>query len=746
MPNGPVMNRATLRIGALMLLSGLLLMPAGCGNKQLDTPPPASAGPSYTGPTYLRGTVGSLATLRNNQPMPVSGYGIVVGLDNTGHRGAPIFLRQRLLNEMRKQGVGQVSTRDILPLTPAQLLDSMTTAVVTVEGLIPPGATKGTPFDLLVTAVAGTQTTSLAGGTLYTVDLSMGGTNVENQYTKPVAQGHGPIYLNPFGSGVQAEELQGFRRQAIVVGGGTVTEDRMIEIVLNQPSWQRARAIEDRINERFPMAADDRAHKTANAVSNLMIRIEVPKRYTQSPSDLLDLIAHFYINNAPGFEETQARRLYETLERDPTQAGSVGLAWKALGRTAIPVLREHYKNPRMEIRLTALEAGAYLQDERASQDLLELAGHPDEAVRASAAQSLVYLPRSVRGARALRQLLDDESIAVRLRAYESLASIGDPIVERMPIRNEAGLKFLIDRVPSNRPLVYITYLGTPRIVIFDEQLGFEEGAVARLWSNRLMLRKPETLAQGLFGLQAGGTLFVPIVGRSETVEIGSPRWQTTITDTVGDTASLIIESKDLHDRFNAKVAHATAEEAQAMIVAQLIERDIDEVTLRPTTRIRLLDVREADADRPITVYYQAPNQTNGKTYKIMPTVATFAYLLAAQNTIENPVDGLDFTYSQVVDVLYHLCQAGHIAAPIRVDTSPMAALIDSRDRLSAPGTRPETSATPLAPLIPTAPDAPGAIESPEAASTGSDEGASEDQAMDAMIESAFPVQPKAASR
>jgi len=692
---------------APVLALGLMfaLLPGCGGNRKLDTKPAAPAGPIYTGPAYLRGTVASLGKLRNAGAVPVSGFGLVVGLEGTGHRGAPAYLRQHMLNEMRKQGVGSIKTRDILPLTPAQMLDSTDTAVVLVEGLIPRGATAGTRFDLLVTALPATQTTSLAGGTLYTTDLAIGGADPANRYSHPLAAGSGPIYMNPFGSGVQAQDLEGFRRQAIIVAGGRVTTDRKIEIVLNQPSWQRARLVEDRINERFPMLSGDRAHKTANATSNQLIEIEVPRRYADRPDELLALISNFYVNNSPGFEEMQGRRLYQELLRDPTKAQDVTLAWKALGKTVIPVLREGYQDQRHDVRMAALEAGAYLKDEHASKYLLELAGHDNPAVRAQVAQALVHLPRSMRGGRALKQLLDDEAMNVRVTAYESLSRIGDPIIERMAVRDEAGIKFIIDRVPSQRPLIYVTYHQIPRIVIFDQGLGFDETDVARLWNNRLMIRRPETLAEALVGLKAGRTLYVPVYGRGEVREIGSPKWRSTVYDSDGLSADVIIESRDLHDRFVKAVGSPTPT-AQAVMVAQLLPEQLDQEGKPAEGRLKLVDVRDADAVRPLTVYYRGPDQRTGSTYKITPTVATFTFLLAAKPTTDAQHEGLDLSYSEVVDALYHLCKAGHIAAPIEVDTTPMAALIDRKE--SEPDTgggRPETGQVqPFAPLDGDAPE------------------------------------------
>jgi hypothetical protein len=63
-------------------------------------------------------------------------------------------------------------------MSPQQLLNSSDTAVVIVEGVIPPGAPKGSKFDVRVTVAPGTSTVSLEGGRLLIADGGhIGGSN-----------------------------------------------------------------------------------------------------------------------------------------------------------------------------------------------------------------------------------------------------------------------------------------------------------------------------------------------------------------------------------------------------------------------------------------------------------------------------------------------------------------------------------------------------------------------------------------
>ncbi len=470
----------------------------GCQKDGPGNAPTAPPGATYTGPRYLYNTVGSLARLTNNQPQIVSGYGVVVGLDGTGTSEVPSALRQWLINEMTKKGVGRERFEEILPMSPAQLLASPDTAVVRIVGIIPAGAVAGSRFDLMVSA-ADTSTTSLLGGRLWTCELSAGGLNPENFYQTPLAVGRGPIYLGPTDEvSRDAFELDENQRRALVVAGGEVLSTRSFELVLNQPSRARSAAIADRLNERYPAAPTDDL-PTANAISPLVIQLNIPDRFADTPKEFVDLVMHTFIDRSPGLVKFKGEQLVEQLLEDPSRSTQVALAWKALGPNVVSVLRDYYEEgldrpaserPPLFLRLAALEAGAYVGDERASEYLLELTGHEEPSVRIRVAEALVNLPQSIYGNRALRTLLDDPVRSVRIAAYESLARTGSPLVERTVLRDRNNeIKLVIDRLPVQEPLIYITQKRYPRLVIFNPRLGFDVGTLAGVWGDRLMIRR-----------------------------------------------------------------------------------------------------------------------------------------------------------------------------------------------------------------------------------------------------------------
>jgi len=485
-----------LSIFSRLAAMAILIAAAGCQTeapKKVFVPPPA---PTYTGEQYLYGTVGSLANLKAFDPLLVSGYGLVVMPPGTGTGSSdvPTYLRQWLINEMRRKGLGSFSlgTED---MTPRKLLQTKDTAVVRVEGLIPPGATKGTAFPLLVTALEQTQTASLEHGTLWTSDLSIGGADTSMQFRRPLAEGKGAVFLNPFDEKVTQKEKLAFQRQAVVLAGGAVTKDRPIDLVLNQPSWAIARMIADRVNERFPHDKQTEFFNTAVAKSDMLVRINVPARFAGEPAKLLRLVSRLYLRRTGNFEEDKARQLGEVLIAKVDQASAVCDAWQSLGKIALPVIREYYQHEKSNVRLTALEAGAWLEDELAAGELAQLALDAEPMTRRRASELLSRLPRSTRATLALRSLLDDVDRSVRIAAYEALAEMGDASVHRTPMGDRSQFKFFLDVVDSKDPLIYISQRDVPRLVIFSPNTGFKEYLSTALWDGRFRLQGGEGNSQ-----------------------------------------------------------------------------------------------------------------------------------------------------------------------------------------------------------------------------------------------------------
>lgn len=473
------MTRPIRRPTLLMLLAVSAAIPASCG-----TPSPKRAQPGAVPierdiEPALRGLIGSLATLRGREPLLVTGYGIVVGLKGTGSSDMPVNIRAFMQREMTARGVGQ-ETMGFGEVSPNQMLNDLNTAVVQVQAAIPPGAPAGTTFDVLVRALPGTSTTSLEGGRLWTTDLFRGNFIPGGPATRSLAKAAGPVFINPFTAptGAQIEAVS--RTEGRILGGGRATEQLDLVLTLDSPSHARSRSVVSAINARFPQDAGDRL-ATAIGRSEEIIEINIPKRYKEDTDEFLQLLLHTRVDQA--FPQEWAVRYGAAMREQPEIADSLSWAMQALGPAALPELRRLYDFPELTPRLAALQAGAGLEDPMVAPHLIELAETGPPALRTRAIALLGGLKPNPTINLALRRLLEQNELDVRVAAYEALRARFDPAIERF---NAEG-KFLLESAPFGDEMIYVTQQGEPRLVVFGADAELARPIFVSAWNDNLLL-------------------------------------------------------------------------------------------------------------------------------------------------------------------------------------------------------------------------------------------------------------------
>lgn len=466
-------------------------------------------------PPALRGTIGGEVVINGVDPTLVSGYGVVVGLNGTGgqvlqERVAATVERQMALNGI---GVGNTDApQGIAGKSPRELLRDPNVCVVRVEALIPPGAPKGARFDVYVTAL---NASSLEGGRLWSTELRIGPASVFGSVqTRLIGAARGPVFVNPFAD-TGKEEAGVNETVGRVLLGGEVTEPLELELVMDQQSFSRARAIASAINSRFPEGRGDRGSTArglsggnVQAGSGGRIAVRVPSAFRDEPAEFLGILRGVQID--PSFPEEFARRYVAAIKAEPQLASELSYALEGLGPKAIPFLRELYEYGETIPQLAALRAGVGLEDARATPQLQELAksGAPD--VRLAAIRLLGRAKAGPTADLSLQSLLGERELSVRIAAYEALAARAQRAaysrlleaersrtpgtdyatsrqledlaalyipagllqgIERIPVLeyDRSRVKFLLDVVPFGEPLVYITQQAMPRIVIFGER-------------------------------------------------------------------------------------------------------------------------------------------------------------------------------------------------------------------------------------------------------------------------------------
>lgn len=483
-----------LRSSCLLLLLATL---AGCQDMFLER---ASEKPraSRIGKTnfehevdpIMRGTVGSEGVLTGYQPVVVRGYGLVVGLKGTGSRLIPAAVRANMLAEMARRGVGDASS-GWGHLSPEKMLDSLDTAVVVVEGVIPPGARKDAEFDVRVFVLPGSTTTSLEGGRLYTTDLRPGPLGSGTRQAFPLATAAGPIFINPFIQPGSTQRDSVNRLSGRILQGGRALENMPVKLRLATTSHARAMTIQDAINSNYPREPGQE-QETARGESGDSIVITVPPSHAEETERFMQLLKHTSL--MVGAVDASSQAVRRALLANPGNAGSAQWRWCALGPKAVPMIQDLYDHPEESPRFAALSAGAHLDDALVVPHLVDLAEKSSsKARRIRAIQYLGSMGVNPRIDMGLRELLEDEDVDIRLAAFEAMLERRDPMIREETVDG----KFLMNTVESTHPMIYISQTGQPRVAVFGEGLELRRPLTLNTWEGRLLMKMDEDPGESL---------------------------------------------------------------------------------------------------------------------------------------------------------------------------------------------------------------------------------------------------------
>lgn len=489
-------NRAILLAALVMALAPALLV--GCRRSAPKPEPMAryrSLGPKPGLPAYFKDTILETVDVQGIEPVFVSGYGVVVNLENTGRDdGIPSAVREFVGNTAMVRGVGSQHTAGTMgELSASQFLGDPRNAIVRVDGVVPPGARKGQRIDVRVSALDTNTTTSLARGELWRTELHSGNVTPQNpaERVNLAGQARGRLAVNSvyaLEDPLQVKEdpsAQASLRSGYIQDGGIFDLDRVIILRLREPSWRTARAVEHRINLYFggPVAAaqdegvvyltlphdfrGDWAHFVG--VSTTLFFYSVNKQYALERADELVKVA-----TDPSL--------------DAVNLEGISYAWEALGAVAIHKLVPLFSDPNPAIAYWAARAAAFNEESAAIDTLVRIAGEPQNPYAVAAAETLGKLKHSSGGVlRKLRGLLEVPAPDVRVAAYQSLRALDPQSIVTTEIGEKVyGPQFYLDRVGSSGPpLLWASRTGTPRLAIIGSPPRLRSGALGAAFGNRL---------------------------------------------------------------------------------------------------------------------------------------------------------------------------------------------------------------------------------------------------------------------
>jgi hypothetical protein len=407
-------------------------------------------------------TIGEITTVGNAIPIPVSGVGLVVGLEGTGGDAPPGSYRQLLEGDLKKRRVEHIK----------ELLASPNASMVLVSATIPPGARKNDSIDVEVSLPAHSKTSSLRGGylqacVLYNYDTTK---NLDPNFQGAnkllighgLARAEGPLLVG-FGEGDESARL----KQGRIWDGGRSNLDRAFQLLFND-GHQRAPVVQhaaNRINETFHGADRGILSNVAVAKTKSYLVLNVPAQYKLNLPRYLRVIRLIPFEAAPDANSPYRRRLEHQL-LDPAHAITAALRLEALGSDGVVSLKKGLTSTHPLVRFASAEALAYLGDPACGQELATLVDH-QPLLRAFSLTAMASLDEAVTHVK-LRELLGASDPTARYGAFRALRALDehDAALQGEQLNHSYWLHKV---APESTSLVHISTIKRAEVVLFGQE-------------------------------------------------------------------------------------------------------------------------------------------------------------------------------------------------------------------------------------------------------------------------------------
>jgi flagellar basal body P-ring protein FlgI len=382
--------------------------------------------------------------------------GLVTNLDDTGSDPPPGIARDMLIGEMQGRGVKN----------PEKILASPKVSLVEVIAVLPPAVQKGDAVDVMVKVPNRSTTTSLRDGWLMTSRLRLMANFDGKVYTggeSGLAEGSITVDSIFGGDSDPQSEVRG-----LILGGGKSLETRTLglRILRDDVSIETTSVIGNAVNLRFHTFDRGTKKGVAEPKDAKFVKLLVPPRYKHNLGRYVAVVRSIPLREA-AFQ--RARRL-EALEQklfEATTCAKASLQLEAIGKEAIPALKNGLKSRDLETRFHAAEALAYLDEPESAKTLGE-AARESSAFRWSALSALSSMDH-VQAYEALTDLLHVSSAETRYGAFRALRRrrSNDPLVAGEMLSQQ----FWLHLIPTTgEPMIHISWAERCEIVLFGQEI------------------------------------------------------------------------------------------------------------------------------------------------------------------------------------------------------------------------------------------------------------------------------------
>jgi hypothetical protein len=453
------MNTRQIKTACLTGLLFVAVFISGCGRPARTSEPKKELAPEI----QLGTTIGSLIEVLSFETISVEGYALVGGLRGTGSAECPPQIRQYLGKYILKQLPSQKNV--------GKLISSRNTAVVLVEGMMPAAVSKNQYFDVKVTALPGTQTTSLEGGELYGAELKA--TGRFDTAIKVLANAEGTVFIDTISTPAPD------KRVGYILAGGTVLDEYKVSLLLRWPDYRVANLIRNRLNGRFGRGA-------AKAVSPGKIDLEVPAKYAEQKRRFISIIKATYLADTPQATKDRIRTFIRKLAVSEDKEQSE-IALEAIGNESLSKLSALLNSSKEEVRLRAARCMLNLGSDSGLETLRQITLGKDSVYRVEALEAITTAARRNDAAAISRRLLRDDDFAIRLAAYEQLRKLDDIAITQERI---AGRFYLEQIAQTEHKGIFVSRSGQPRIALFGSPIKCRDNIFIQSANGNITINAP----------------------------------------------------------------------------------------------------------------------------------------------------------------------------------------------------------------------------------------------------------------
>jgi hypothetical protein len=446
--------RKTVLIAAVLLT---VCFTGGCGAGR--------GGRDFASPVELGATIGSLVEVLVPEPIPVEGYGLIVGLEGTGSAECPPQIRTYLGRYILTQ-LPANSRLDV-----GKFIDGLDTAVVLVEGVIPAIASKNQYLDVRVTALPSTQTTSLDNGRLFTTELKeVGSFGVK---TRILADAEGPVFID------KISDPQINKKTGHILAGGKVLDEYKIILLLKKSNFEMANRVRNLINGRFGL-------DTAKAVMSNRVELIVPAKYKEQKQRFISIVEAMYLTYDAKVNSERIRTFVKRLSGSEDKYSSE-IALEAIGNECLGELSVLLDSSEEPVRLHAARCMLNLGSDAGLVALRRIAQEKESSYRIEALESITAAARHNDAVSISRKLLRDDDFQIMLAAYEQLRKLDDVAIAQEFV----GRSFYLERVAqTERKTIFVSRSGQPRIVLFGVPINCDKDIYVQSENGDIVINAP----------------------------------------------------------------------------------------------------------------------------------------------------------------------------------------------------------------------------------------------------------------